>query len=114
MNQIQVTARLQIHPGKLEAFKETAAAALQIVREKDTGTTQYDWFLNSDQTVCIARETYADSQAVLMHMANLGGQLQELASTCDADFEFCGTLSPELMAAVKNLPHKVYQPFQGL
>ena len=47
MSALQVTARLTIHEGKLDEFKEVAARCMQSVREKDSGTLQYDWFLNA-------------------------------------------------------------------
>jgi hypothetical protein len=36
----------------LEEFKQHAAECLKHVKEKDTETIQYDWFLNSDKTEC--------------------------------------------------------------
>jgi quinol monooxygenase YgiN len=38
MSEIQVTARLKIHDGKLEEFKRVAEKCLQSVRTKDSGT----------------------------------------------------------------------------
>jgi quinol monooxygenase YgiN len=43
MTEIQLTAHITIHPGKLDRFKAAAANCLKIVREKDKGTYQYDW-----------------------------------------------------------------------
>jgi quinol monooxygenase YgiN len=75
MDAIQVTARLTIHDGKLEEFKELAAQCMRSVRERDPGTLQYDWFFNDTHTECVVRETYKDSGAVLEHIANLGATL---------------------------------------
>ena len=55
MEAIQVTARLVIHEGKLEEFKELAAQCMQLVRERDSGTLQYDWFFSDDHTECVVR-----------------------------------------------------------
>ena len=46
MNAIQVTARAAINEGKLKEFKVLAAQCMQTEREKDSGTLQYDRFLN--------------------------------------------------------------------
>jgi quinol monooxygenase YgiN len=46
MKAIQVTARAAIHEGKLEEFKVLAAQCMRTVRERDSGTLQYDWFFN--------------------------------------------------------------------
>jgi quinol monooxygenase YgiN len=48
MDAIQVTARLTIHEGKLEEFKELAAQCMRSVRERDSGTAQYDWFFGDN------------------------------------------------------------------
>ena len=114
MKQIQLTARLRIHPGKLHAFKVAAAACLRCVREKDTGTTQYDWFFSADEAECVVRETYADSEAVLGHTENVGEALGELLSTCDISLELYGEPSSALLKAVEGLPCQLYSHFQGL
>lgn len=75
MDAIQVTARLTIHEGKLEEFKEFAAQCMRSVRERDSGTVQYDWFFSDTHRECVVRETYKDSGAVLEHIANLGATL---------------------------------------
>jgi quinol monooxygenase YgiN len=65
MNELQVTARIRIHDGKLDDFKNAAERCVTSVREKDTGTLQYDWFFNDDETECVVRERYRDSDAVI-------------------------------------------------
>ena len=68
MNELQVTARLRIHEGELDKFRTIARECLAIVREKDTGTRQYDWFFNEQHNECVVRERYADSDALLEHI----------------------------------------------
>lgn len=114
MSELQVTARLSIHDGKLADFKEVAAACMQSVREKDTGTLQYDWFFSSDGTVCEVRETYRDSAAVFEHIGNLGDTLGELMSVSDMDLSLYGEPSPELAAALAEMGASVYSPFQSM
>lgn len=114
MSELQVTARLTIHDGKLAEFKEVAAACMQSVRERDTGTLQYDWFLNSDGTECVVREIYRDSAAVFEHIGNLGDTLGALLSVSDMDLEVCGLPSDELVAATAEMAAKIYSPFQSM
>ena len=80
MDTIQVTARLTIHDGKLDAFKELAAQCMRSVRERDSGTLQYDWFFSDSRKECVVRETYRDSEAVLEHIANLGPTMGAILS----------------------------------
>lgn len=113
MKEIQLTARASIHDGKLEEFKALAAQCVRTVREKDSGTLQYDWFFNQAQTECVVRETYRDSEAVLEHMANLGPTLEVIFKTGDWTFEVFGSPSPQLAQAAASLNPKIYSPFQS-
>ena len=114
MNQIQVTATLpNIAPENLAAFKALAAEAGAIVAE-EPGTLQYDWFLNDNETVCVVRETYADSGAVLAHLGHLGdllGRLIPLGGGVSIDL--FGRPSTELTAAMEALQPTVYRYLQG-
>ena len=114
MDSIQVTARLAIHPGKLEEFKQLAARCMQSVRERDPGTLQYDWFFNDTLTECVARERYKNSGAVLEHIANLGTALGEILGVCDMALELYGSPSPDLVKAAAGLAPKIYSPFQSI
>ncbi len=112
MSALQVTVRLQIHQGKLAEFKEVAARCMQSVREKDTGTLQYDWFLSDDESVCVVREAYRDSDAVFEHIGNLGDAMGELLAVSDMELEVFGSPSPELVEATADLAPRVYSAFQ--
>lgn len=115
MGQIQVSANISVHSGKQGEFKQLARRFLEIVSEKEKGgTLQYDWFLSEDGTTCSVRETYADSEAVLAHLANVGRLFGQLATMSTFEFEVFGTPSDELKAATKDLTIKTYAYFQGL
>ena len=114
MDAIQVTARLTIHEGKLEEFKELAAQCMRSVRERDSGTLQYDWFFSDNYRECVVRETYKDSGAVLEHIANLGATLGAILCVCDIALEVYGSPSAELAKATAGLAPKIYSPFQSL
>ena len=79
MDQIQLTATLpNIAPGDLAEFKDLAARALELTKG-ETATLQYDWFFSDDETKCVVRETYENSDAILAHMANMGDLIAKLA-----------------------------------
>jgi len=114
MNQIQVIGRAKVHEGKLDEFNALAAQCMQTVREKDSGTLEYDWFLNQAQTECVVQEVYTDSEAVLEHIGNLGPTLATILTVGDWTFEVFGSPSPELVTATAGLRIKVYSPFQSM
>src|SRR5262249_6636819 len=113
MSELQVTARFTILPGKLDNFKTLAKACIDSVREKDSGTLQYDWFFNKDHTECVVRERYKDSEAVLEHIANLGEMMGALPGIADWSVEIYGSPSEALLKATEGMGITVYSYFQG-
>ena len=113
MSELLCIARLRIHQGKLDEFKHLAAICAEIVRTKDKGTLQYEWFFSSDNSECVVFERYRDSQALLDHFTNLGDTMAAIFMTCSGSGEICGTPSPELIERLKDSPVQVYGPFQA-
>jgi quinol monooxygenase YgiN len=113
MSELQVTARLKVHDGKLAEFKAAAEGCVTSVRENDSGTLQYDWFFNEDETECVVRERYRDSDAVLEHIANMGDAFGALLGVCDIQLEVYGDPSPELVAASEGLSVEVFKFFMA-
>ena len=111
MSELQSLARLKIHDGKLDEFKRLAAKCAELVRTKDTGTLQYESYLNSDNTECLVFERYRDSQALLDHLKNMGDTMAAIFQICSGSGEVCGTPSPELLEQLKDSPVQVYKPF---
>lgn len=114
MKQISVSAVLKIKEGKLAEFKQLATKLIAGVKEKDTGTLVYDWYLNESTMECAVMETYADSQAAMAHMGNAGEHLPHLMELCDMSFEVYGNPSAELSKALEGLSPRIFPYFAGL
>jgi quinol monooxygenase YgiN len=114
MSELQSFARLKIHDGKFDEFQRLAAKCAELVRTKDTGTLQYEQYINSDNTECLVFERYRDSQALLDHLKNVGDTMAAILRTCSASGEICGTPSPELIKQLKGSPVQVYTPFLAI
>ncbi len=114
MKALQLTSRYQLHDGKLEAFKTLAAKCIALVQENEPNTLQYDWFFNKDQTECVIRETFTDSDALLAHIANLGEVLGEILEMGHFSSEIYGNPTQELMDAVAGFNVQVYSFYSGL
>jgi hypothetical protein len=114
VEQIQITATFpNIAPGDLAEFKGLAADGLAIA-EGEAWVLQYDWFFNDDETKCIVRETYENSDAVLAHGANIGELLGKMAALGGGLLMDCfGPASPELVEATAVLQPNLYSFFQG-
>ena len=115
---LQLSARMKIRDGKLDEFKRQAAMCILQVKEKNPGTLQYDWFLNSDKTECEVREAYESSEALLAHMSNLHEPLRILFEQYATDHSVIlyGDPSPELIqtAKTRGVEVRTYSFLQGL
>lgn len=114
MSDIQGTVRMKIHDGGLEEFKAAARRCVEIVRSRDPGTLQYEWFFNADQTECVVRERYRDSEALLQHAANVAEPAAILMEVSDFEVEFFGEPNEELIEALAAFQPRVYTKFLGI
>jgi quinol monooxygenase YgiN len=115
MNTIQVIARFaNVSSANLAEFKHVAADALEIAKS-EPGVLQYDWFFDSTQTVCVVRETYQDSEALLAHITIMGealSALSELGGGCE--LEMFGEPSRPVVEATAHVHPSIFRAcFQG-
>jgi quinol monooxygenase YgiN len=114
MDAIQTSARFpKIQPAQLAEFKQLAGEALESARG-EAGTVQYDWFFSDDDTECVVRETYRDSEAVLAHLGNVGpllGRMIDLGG--GLELEVFGSPSAALRQAIAELQPAIYAHVQG-
>jgi quinol monooxygenase YgiN len=92
-------ARFRLHEGKLDEFQRLSVQAREIVRAKDTGTLQYDTYLNDDRSECVIVERYRDSAAAIEHaehLAELSAAILETVTVVHG--ELLGEPSAELRA----------------
>ncbi|MBB6328212.1 quinol monooxygenase YgiN [Algoriphagus iocasae] len=108
MKKIHLIAKFEIHPGKEEEFKSLIPKCIEKVKANETGAERYEWYLNSEGTVCQVLETYSNSDAVLAHMGNVGELLGQLTAISDFTGDIYGNLSEELKVAIAPLPAKKY------
>jgi quinol monooxygenase YgiN len=113
MTEISAIARLKIHAGKLEEDKHLAALCVQSVRRKDSGTLQYDYFFNDDQSECVVFERYRDFAAMREHLANIGEDImQALLKVCSMSGDIFASPTPELRSMIEGLDIRLYSPYQ--
>jgi hypothetical protein len=114
VKQLQVTATFpRIPSDNLSEFKRMAGEALKLTAD-DSGVPQYDWFFNEDESKCVVRETYADSDAVLTHLGLIGdllGRIIEFGG--GVQIEVFGSPSDALVKATEALQPTIYSYFQG-
>lgn len=114
MNEIRGFAWFKIHAGKIGDFKRLTAACMESARTKDTGTLQYEVFLNEDETEAVVYERYRDSEALIEHGANLGETATAIMATGDVSGVILGRPSEDLSAALEGGSVEAFRPFMSL
>jgi quinol monooxygenase YgiN len=107
-------ARFKIHKGKLEEFKRLSAECMKIARTKDTGTLQYDIYINEEKSEAVVIERYKDSEALMEHLANNSHLAKEIFLTGSVEGELLGSPSPELKANLAKSPVSIYSLFLSM
>ena len=111
MSELQGIARCKFHAGGLEEFKRLAALAMEIVRNKDTGTLQFEISFNDDQSECIVLERYRDSRALIEHAEHFGDLSEAIIRTGSFAGELIGEPSAELMTMLAGGPIRLFTPY---
>jgi quinol monooxygenase YgiN len=111
VSELQGIARCKFHEGGLEEFKRLAAQAMEIVRNKDTGTLQFEISLNDDQSECIVLERYRDSQALIEHAEHFGDLSEAIIRTGSFAGELIGEPSAELKTMLAGGPIRLFTPY---
>jgi quinol monooxygenase YgiN len=114
MSELQGVARFKFHEGKLEEFKRVAAQCIEIARTQDTGTLQYEIYLNADESECIVLERYRDSRALLEHAEHISDLTGRLFATGDVVSALLGDPSAELAANLADSSVRRFMPYLSL
>ena len=114
MSEFQLIASFSINDGMLDQFKAVAKECLEIVRQKDTGTTQYDWHIDEARNKCVVREEFVDAEAFVEHVENLGPILGKLGELTTSTIELFGDSSEETIESLKDANPSVYRFFEGI
>jgi len=103
MSNLEMIVRLKIRPGQLEGFKAQAAEIMRLVREKDTGTLRYDWFVDEDALECEIHEVYADERALRQHGQNIAPAREAMFRDYAYDHRMSayGDISPQFVAMAR-------------
>ena len=115
VSEILGIARFKFHEGKAEEYKRLSAQAMEIVRTKDSGTLQFDIYLNDDESECMVIERYRDSAAAIEHWENLGDLSETILATVSVVHgEVLGEVSAELRANLADGPVQPFTPYQSM
>jgi quinol monooxygenase YgiN len=111
VNELQGIARCTFYVDGLEDFKRLAAQAMDIVRNEDTGTLQFEISFNDDQSECIVLERYRDSRALIEHAEHFGDSSEAIIRTGSFAGELIGAPSAELRTMLAGGPIRLFTPY---
>ena len=90
------------------------AEVMDIVRAKDSGTLQFEIYLNDDESECVIHERYRDSEAVIDHGAHVGDIMQAIFATGSVSSVLLGEPSAEVSALMAGSPIPVFRHFLSM
>ncbi len=114
MDEIKGIARVVFHPGKAEEWKRLSEEAMEIVRTQDTGTLQYEIFLNADETEAVVYERYRDADAAVEHFANISHLMEPILATASVTGEVLGTPNARMKELLAGPGPRLFTPWIGL
>lgn len=105
MEQLHLTARFKIQSGASEKFREIAGKCIEAVRKNEfnAGCKRYDWYYNSDYSICDVLETYLNAEAFFTHMGNVGPLLEELLAISEFSGNLYGSPPESLKKALEGM-----------
>ena len=66
-----------IQPGALDTFKALMHEMVEATQANEPNAQSYEWFISEDDTSCHLYERYANSAAVMAHLATFGEKFAE-------------------------------------
>jgi quinol monooxygenase YgiN len=114
MADVAYLIELTIQDGKLEDFKQKAAAFAQGAQADEPGTLEYQWWLSEDGSRGLLKEGFDSSESLLTHLGNVGPTLPELLAIAPITrLEVFGDPSEEARAALAPLGAQYVGHFVG-
>ncbi|MEM9383026.1 MAG: antibiotic biosynthesis monooxygenase [Planctomycetota bacterium] len=74
-NPVSWTVEATLRPGQADAFRDLMGEMIASTRDGEPGARRYEWFLADDSVHIL--ETYADSDAGMLHLGNLAQKFAE-------------------------------------
>lgn len=114
-DQVSWILELEIQQGREEDLRHLAAEMIETTKANEPGTLAYEWCISADGKQCHIFERYADSAAVLAHVAAFGekyaGRFLEILRP--VRFVVYGSPSPGVQDALADFQPVYMQPVGG-
>lgn len=83
-------------------------------RTKDTGTLQYETFVNDDETEALVFERYRDADAAIEHFSNISHLIAPIMATASVTGEALGTPNAKMKEELGKGGPRLFAPWLAL
>ena len=114
MSKVYYIVEFNINEGHVDTFKKMAAGFISEVEASESGTVGYQWYLAEDGSRCLIKETFESSEALLVHLGNVGPNLPQLLEIAPLGrLEVFGPVSDTARGALDTLGAQYFSQFGG-
>lgn len=115
MSTVKFTIELSVVHSQVDTFKKLAKEMNSMVRSNEPQTIQCQWFFHEGDDKWYLTETFASSDAFLMHLEDAGPKLEEILEIAEVSrFEVFGELSHAAKAAIATFGVKYFTFWDGI
>lgn len=112
--QVQYTSEFTIIEGKIEEFKRIVHSIVEAVEKNEQDVNAYQVYLNAEENKAFIVERFKNSEAVLIHLANVTPVFPELLAIAPiVRLEVFGDLTKEAEEALRSIGADIYQSHKG-
>ncbi len=111
MQELRVLTRIT-NISNVDKFKMLFRKAF-IIAAQESGTLQYECYLDVEGKSCTHLETFKNSDAVAVHVQNIASIFQEIVQICDLEFIVLGDRDEKITVLAEQFGAKIIPFFGG-
>lgn len=112
--QVQYTSAFTIVEGKIEEFKRIMHSIIESVEKNEHDLNAYQVYLNAEENKAFIVEWFKNSEAILIHLTNVGPLFPELLAVAPiVRLEAFGDLTKEAEEALKSIGANIFKYHEG-
>ena len=113
---IHFRAEYIISQEKLQEYKKLVQELCKVVEDNEPHTLEYQFYFNDDETKCVVYETYANSEAAVVHNDGIASKtiLPKIVEISQINrFEVYGNPSEKLQKVLSSFNAQKFSVFTG-
>jgi hypothetical protein len=112
--QVQYTSEFTIVEGKIEEFKRIMHSIIESVEKNEHDMNAYQVYLNAEENKAFIVEWFKNSEAILLHLANVGPIFPGLLAIAPVmRLEVFGNVTKEAEDALRSIGAQIFKYHEG-